>query len=196
MRHRYVSLSHSSKVSELGLETQYTISELSDAAAVTARTIRYYVSEGLIAPPVKGGRGASYSEEHLARLRLIRRLKDEYLPLQEIAALMRGLDRKAVDELLEKKEQQAKPATKSRSSAKAYVRELLDASERASAAARKLRAEAAARTASPAGSAAWRRLVIEDGIELHVRADRALELDDERDKLDRVLRFAKSVLES
>ena len=103
----------------------FSISELSEAASVTTRTIRYYVAEGLLASPEKGGRGATYNGEHLARLQLIRRLKEEYLPLQEIATLMRGLDRKAVMDLLEQKQ---RTSVAPRSSAKAYLKDLLEAS--------------------------------------------------------------------
>jgi DNA-binding transcriptional MerR regulator len=67
-------------------EKRYTISELADAAGVTARTIRYYTAEGLLPPPDTRGRYALYSDEHLLRLQLIARLKDAYLPLGEIKA--------------------------------------------------------------------------------------------------------------
>ena len=102
-----------------------TIGGLSEAADVTARTIRYYVSEGLLAPPEKGGRGATYNDEHLARLLLIKRLKEEYLPLQEIVTLLRGLDRREVFGLLEQKK---KSRTRTRSAAKQHLKELLRAS--------------------------------------------------------------------
>ncbi len=182
---------------DLELDTQYSIGELSDAASVTARTIRYYVSEGLLSPPEKGGRGASYNDEHLARLRLIRRLKGEYLPLQEIAALMRGLDREAVDDLLEQRELRRPSEAERRSSAKSYVTELLQASNPVTAVSKRLRDHVASRAAAVVGSpdaSAWKRLVVADGVELHVRTDRVSELDSgERGKVDRVLRFARGV---
>ena len=64
--------------------TTYTIGELANAADVTPRTIRYYVSEQVLPVPNKEGRTAIYDHTHLARLQLIKRLKDEYLPLHKI----------------------------------------------------------------------------------------------------------------
>ena len=62
----------------------YTISELADLADITPRTVRYYVAQGLLASPAGAGPGARYDEDHLRRLRLIRRLQSEHLPLAEI----------------------------------------------------------------------------------------------------------------
>jgi DNA-binding transcriptional MerR regulator len=67
-------------------ETQrnYSIGELADLAGVSTRTIRYYVSEGLLPPPVVAGPNSRYSDAHLDRLAIINRLKEQYLPLKEI----------------------------------------------------------------------------------------------------------------
>jgi len=62
----------------------YTIGDLADLTDVTPRTIRYYVAQGLLASPSGAGPGARYDEDHLRRLRLIRRLQAEHLPLAEI----------------------------------------------------------------------------------------------------------------
>jgi len=63
---------------------RYTLQELTSATGVTPRTVRYYVSEGLLPPPVAAGPRSYYTETHLQRLRLIVHLKDTYLPLREI----------------------------------------------------------------------------------------------------------------
>ena len=80
----------------------YTIEELSEATGITARTIRYYTTEGLLASPETRGRYALYSEAHLHRLQLVVMLKAAYLPLntikerlgevstQNVTALVRG----------------------------------------------------------------------------------------------------------
>lgn len=62
----------------------YTIEELSEATGITARTIRYYTTEGLLATPETRGRYALYSEAHLQRLQLVVMLKAAYLPLTTI----------------------------------------------------------------------------------------------------------------
>jgi len=103
----------------------YTIGELAEKAAVTTRTIRYYVTEGLLPAPDKSGRAATYSDDHVARLALIKVLKEEFLPLQEISALLAGLDHRAVLDLLEEKQQLETPApTPNR--AKEYLQTLLN----------------------------------------------------------------------
>ena len=81
-------------------EQEYTIGELATLAGVTPRTIRYYVSIGLLPSPGQAGPGTRYGEGHLARLRLIRRLQREHLPLGEIAVRLEGLDDVAVEAAL------------------------------------------------------------------------------------------------
>lgn len=63
---------------------RYLIGELAELAGVTPRTIRYYTAEGLLPPPETRGKYARYGPEHLERLRMIARMKEEYLPLAEI----------------------------------------------------------------------------------------------------------------
>ncbi len=77
----------------------YTISELATLAGVTPRTIRYYLSIGLLPSPGQGP-GTRYGDGHLARLRLTRRLQREHLPLGEISVRLEGLDDAAVDAAL------------------------------------------------------------------------------------------------
>lgn len=65
-------------------EREYTLDELSTLADVTPRTVRYYIVEGLLPPPLTTGRNATYSQEHLDRLNAIASMKEMYLPLREI----------------------------------------------------------------------------------------------------------------
>jgi DNA-binding transcriptional MerR regulator len=76
-----------------------TIQELANRAQVTTRTIRYYVEQGVLPPPERG-RPAEYTEEHLARLALIKRLKEQYLPLEEIRDTMQRLSLDEVEALV------------------------------------------------------------------------------------------------
>ncbi len=78
----------------------YDIGELAALTEVTRRTVRYYVAEGLLPSPGGGGQQRTYTREHLLRLRAIKRLKDAYLPLDEIRRRLDGLDARALDEIL------------------------------------------------------------------------------------------------
>lgn len=69
----------------------YSLDELTELAGVTIRTVRYYISEGLLPPPDGGGPRSTYTDVHLNRLRLISRLKDAYLPLREIRRQLQGM---------------------------------------------------------------------------------------------------------
>jgi DNA-binding transcriptional MerR regulator len=60
------------------------MSALEAESGVTARTIRYYIAEGLLQPAYGRGPSAVYDADHLLRLRYIQKLKDERLPLTEI----------------------------------------------------------------------------------------------------------------
>jgi len=86
-----------------GVATQqparYDLKELAARGGVTARTIHFYIAQGLLPPAGQPGPGARYSEAHLARLILIRRLQREHLPLAEIRNRLRALDEDAVLEL-------------------------------------------------------------------------------------------------
>lgn len=77
----------------------YTLSELCDLADVTPRTVRYYIAQGLLRSPGSSGPGARYDDGHLARLRLIRRLQREHLPLAEIRSRLAALsDEEAISQ--------------------------------------------------------------------------------------------------
>lgn len=67
---------------------EWSLAELADEAGLPARTVRFYIGRGLMPGPEKAGRGASYGQEHLERLREIQRLQAKGLTLAEIG--MRG----------------------------------------------------------------------------------------------------------
>ncbi len=95
-RRQEVAASEPPAASERGL----SLRELTAAADVSVRTVRYYISEGLLPPPEGAGSASSYTRGHLDRLRLIARLKGSYLPLKEIRHRLAGLDDIAVHRLL------------------------------------------------------------------------------------------------
>ena len=71
---------------------RYSLTELADLAGVTPRTVRYYMSQGLLPSSGTSGPGAKYDDAHLVRLRLVRKLQREHLPLAEIRQRLAGLD--------------------------------------------------------------------------------------------------------
>jgi DNA-binding transcriptional MerR regulator len=90
-----------------------TLGELTAAADVSVRTVRYYIAEGLLPPPEGSGPGSSYAQGHLDRLLLIQRLKEAYLPLKEIRRRLSGLSDEEVRSLLAAGNNRAAPATSS-----------------------------------------------------------------------------------
>lgn len=69
-----------------------TLAELADAAELPARTIRFYIARGLLDGPVKAGRGAAYTAEHLQRLEKIKSLQAEGRMLSEIGRALKGAE--------------------------------------------------------------------------------------------------------
>ena len=63
---------------------KYKISELAEKADVTKRTIHYYISKGLLQPSSGSGVNSIYTEEHLNRILLIKKLQSNYMPLDKI----------------------------------------------------------------------------------------------------------------
>ncbi|HEY3835959.1 MAG TPA: helix-turn-helix domain-containing protein [Bryobacteraceae bacterium] len=66
------------------MDDSRTLAELSETSGVPARTIRFYISRGLLEGPVKAGRGAVYTGQHLARLEQIKKLQNEGRMLSQI----------------------------------------------------------------------------------------------------------------
>ncbi len=62
----------------------YTVDELAAVTGMTVRTTRYYAGLGLLPPPSRRGRIAYYTEQHRARLDLIRALQDHGFTLAAI----------------------------------------------------------------------------------------------------------------
>jgi DNA-binding transcriptional MerR regulator len=75
-------------------EGRYGIEELADLGGVTRRTVRYYVQEGLLPPPLGLGRGRHYGEQHLERLLKVKALQEQGMPLAAIREAIDGGGRK------------------------------------------------------------------------------------------------------
>ncbi len=65
-----------------------TLADLAEQSGTAARTIRFYIARGLLDGPVKAGRSAVYTADHLARLGRIKALQTEGRTLTEITHLI------------------------------------------------------------------------------------------------------------
>jgi DNA-binding transcriptional MerR regulator len=74
----------------VAVKESMTLAEVAEASGLPARTIRFYIARGLLSGPVKGGRSAAYTAEHLASLDLIKRLQSEGRTLADIARTLGG----------------------------------------------------------------------------------------------------------
>jgi DNA-binding transcriptional MerR regulator len=106
-----------------------TIEELAERTGTPVRTIRFYIAERLLPSPGTRGREASYSEEHLLRLMLVRRLSERGQRLAQIRAYLEGLTLDELRALLAEDERAAAAleAAARAPSPRAYVEQLLRA---------------------------------------------------------------------
>lgn len=188
-------------------DARYTLSELADLAGVTPRTVRYYLTQGLLPSVGTSGPGAKYDDDHLARLRLIRRLQREHQPLAEIRRQLETLDNA---EILALAESPAMPPT---DSALDYVRRVMSPGHLAAeSSVLYLRAGPTPRAvtppplaptapASPAPDLAtepriersqWERIALGRDVELHIR--RPLPRSTAK-RVDRLVSIARDLLE-
>jgi DNA-binding transcriptional MerR regulator len=83
------------------VDGELSLEELAQRSGVSARTIRYYQSEGVLAAPRREGRDARYNAGHLERLELIAELQERGLKLEAIKSLLgRAGKRSSVTEWL------------------------------------------------------------------------------------------------
>jgi DNA-binding transcriptional MerR regulator len=75
------------------LKDELNLAELGEETGVPPRTIRYYISRGLLQGPNQAGRGASYGREHVARLKEILKQQQAGATLSEIGAQVRPRSR-------------------------------------------------------------------------------------------------------
>jgi DNA-binding transcriptional MerR regulator len=61
-----------------------SLETLVQKSGVSARTIRYYISRGVLDPPLIAGRNACYDEKHLNKLKLIKVAQDIGKSLDQI----------------------------------------------------------------------------------------------------------------
>jgi DNA-binding transcriptional MerR regulator len=178
-----------------------SIEELADRAGVSVRTVRYYISQGLLRGPANRGKYASYDEDHLARLQLIRRLVDQHVPLAELRERLGHLSSEELNAVLRQEERHSRVLEQARtaSSARDYVSGLLarartpptvPSSQRA-------RAQPPVRRAAPsvpshiAQPEPVQRWELAPGVELYVHSDAAQQ---HPQFIERLLEFARDEL--
>lgn len=81
------------------MQKRYTISELQSLTNINKRTIHFYSQKGLIPSPDSRGGGATYPEEALRRLQLIKELQKRRFTLDEIKSILEK-DREVLNEML------------------------------------------------------------------------------------------------
>lgn len=87
-------------------EARYAIGDLASLGGVSRRTVRYYVQEGLIPPPLGVGRGNHYADEHLEQLLRVKALQEAGRTLHEIR---RALGKRSSPAVLPPSEAQPQP---------------------------------------------------------------------------------------
>ncbi|HEY0755843.1 MAG TPA: MerR family transcriptional regulator [Ktedonobacteraceae bacterium] len=168
----------------------FSIEELAEQVDTSVRTVRYYITEGLLPGPQGRGKATTYGDEHLQRLRLIRLLSNQHRPLAEIHQLLDRLSLAEIRTLLVEEEQRAKELEPEDHPQlpRAYIATLLknaqatrlSLSSQAPAVAQPLPAglriqERLQTYGNPPAPVAetWQRLELAPGIELHIRGDAA-----------------------
>jgi len=186
-------------------EPRYSLTELADLASVTPRTIRYYITQGLLRGPATSGPGAKYDDVDLARLRLIKRLQAEHQPLAEIRTQLEALGDDAILRLHD--ETPAPPPD----SALDYIRRITSPPRAAEARARYRMFTESNAPAAPAAPAAapsmappapvpdvrlersqWERIDLAPDVELHIRRPLARAT---AKRVDRLIAIARDLLE-
>ena len=163
-------------LAESGLaQERGTVSDVPDE-----RTIRYYLTEGLVSPAEdKQGTASVFGYRHLLQLLAVKKLQAEHLPIRKIRELVESREVRDLERLLG-----LEGGTTSKNEALSYLEKLLTKPAAAShaSAARPLNFSASPQPSvapsapppqfspSSSGSGAWERIEIEPGLELHVQS--------------------------
>jgi DNA-binding transcriptional MerR regulator len=193
------------------LQLNFWISELAERTGVSTRTIRYYIEEGLLPQPEIQGKYAVFNEDYLIRLKLIKYLKDAYLPLREIKRKLESLMVQEMRDLLRKFEQDPSralaemdifPAETSKSlmlnnvnkldSATEYIQRALNR-EPASVREEPIRFQASMPAPQPKSSTppeSWQRIELVPGVELNIRQPQTSRM---RQQVEELIKMARKI---
>jgi DNA-binding transcriptional MerR regulator len=196
------------------LQLNLWISELAEMTGVSTRTIRYYIEEGLLPQPEVQGKYAVFNEDYLTRLKLIKYLKDAYLPLKEIKRQLDSLMIPEMHDLVRKFETDPSralaglgiyPAEKNKvleidfsksapatDSAQEYIKRTLNRQPAAiREPAMKFNAQAPAPGHNPAASSEnWQRVELAPGVELNIRQPQS---STRRSQVEELIAFARKL---
>lgn len=165
---KYVGLPEFARVgeqilAEMGLEqARGTVTSVPDE-----RTIRYYMTEGLIQTPgERQGTASVFGYLNLLQLLTVKKLQAEHLPIRKIRELVAGKSEAELELMLGVRSTGGR-----KTEAKQYLETLLAAAP-SRAPSQPLDA-APAPPPPPTATASWQRVEIEPGLELHIRSDYA-----------------------
>jgi DNA-binding transcriptional MerR regulator len=133
--------------------------ELCQATGATPRGVRFYVERGLLPKPEGRGTGPIYTEEHLIRLRAIRLLRAQRVPVDAIRVRLSRMSR---DEIIALGTPPAPPT--------APVPSAPPAANPGVGATATAPAERAWSVDRPRSADLWERIPLLPGLELHARA--------------------------
>ena len=153
---------------------KYSIAEISEMTGLSRRTIRYYLQRGLIPSPLGAGRGRYYTEDHLAHIRKIINLQSKGMFLDEIAWQINensGYKPGIPERILRRKEQRSLSAM------------VLSGPSPDSSGTYRGLAEPTVPKDKTAGMETWIKVPLVDGVELSVRKDRAMMMDEHLDQI-------------
>ena len=159
---------------------------------MTPRTVHFYIQAGLLRPAGTPGPGARYDDGHLARLRLIRLLQKEHLPLAEIRKRLETLSDVEAENVLREHEFQRYGR---QSSALDYIRSVLSGQwpQRSAAPSAQSMRNLRTQSAQPISERSqWERIAFSADVELHIR--RPLSREQNR-QVDSLVTFARKLFE-
>ena len=145
------------------------------SSELNERTLRYYISEGLMDAPIGKGSAAVYSKKHLLQVLVVKALQARYLPIKRIREILWGKSDKELEGIL-----------------RDYVREQ-SVSQRGLPQLDYPSEQLPMFEPHTPEEASWKRLALDDGVELHIRDDRMKELSRSgvRRIVDRLLTLLK-----
>lgn len=139
----------------VGRQVRYRVTDLP-----TERTLRYYISQGLVdRPSGQRGTAALYGYRHLLQVLAVKYLQSQYLPLRKIKGLLRGRSNRELEQLL--------PESRAH---RASLDTILKKVDGAAAEAVTPRGRGG-RPAAAGAEQRWRRVVVTPGLELHLKED-------------------------